>query len=209
MSILRHLGGVGLFALAVLDSSPFPTFGGTDILTAILAARRAEPWYYYAGVATAGSVLGAFITFRMARRAGADYLRAKFGQRRVTKLLALFERWGTSALALSTAVPIPSPTAAFFAASGVLNYPTRKFVLVVSLCRAARYAAIAAIASSYGRQFVRALLHPRQYYGVLVLMAAAAAVLVLAAIVVRKQLENAREILRAGIEQPSSTAAPE
>ncbi|MGA2992568.1 MAG: VTT domain-containing protein, partial [Candidatus Korobacteraceae bacterium] len=209
MSVLRHLGGVGLFALAVLDSSPFPTFGGTDILTAILAARPSEPWYYYAAMASAGSILGAYITFRMARRAGADYLRAKFGARRVTKLLALFERWGTGALALSTAVPIPSPTSAIFAAAGVLKYPTRKFLVVVTLCRVARYSAIAVIASRYGRHFVRALLHPRQYYGALLLMAVALMVLVMAAILVRKQLEEAREILRTGAEQPSSTASPE
>jgi membrane protein YqaA with SNARE-associated domain len=209
VSVLRHLGGLGLFALAVLDSTPFPTFGGPDILTAILAARHHEPWYYYASIAAAGSVLGAYITFRMARHAGADYLRDRFGVRRVTKLLGVFERWGTGALALSTAVPVPSPTSSLFAAAGVLNYPTRKFLLVVTLCRGARYAAIAAVASRYGRHFVRALQHPRQYFGVLLLMAAAAAVLVLAAILVRKQLEDAREILRAGVEQPSSTALPQ
>ena len=207
MSLLRHLGGLGLFLLAVLDSTPFPTFGGTDILTAILAARHHEPWYYYASIAAAGSILGAYITFRTARHAGADYLRDKFGARRVTKLLGLFERWGTGALAFSTAVPVPSPTASLFAASGVLNYPTRKFLLVVTLCRAARYAAIAAIAARYGRHFVRALTHPRQYFGLLLLMAAAVAILMLAAILVRKQLEDAREILRTGVEQPSSTAS--
>lgn len=67
-SALRHLGAFGLFFLAILDSSPMPTFGGLDILTAILAARHREPWYLYAGVATAGSVIGAYLTFRMARR---------------------------------------------------------------------------------------------------------------------------------------------
>jgi hypothetical protein len=51
---MRHLGAFGLFLLAIVDSSPIPTFGGLDILTAILAARHREPWYYYAGVATAG-----------------------------------------------------------------------------------------------------------------------------------------------------------
>jgi len=75
---VRHLGGFGLFLLAIVDSSPIPTFGGLDILTAILAARRHEPWYYYAGVATAGSVIGAYLTFRMARKAGLDYLNRKF-----------------------------------------------------------------------------------------------------------------------------------
>ena len=208
LTAFRHLGGAGLFVLAVLDSSPFPTFGGTDILTAILAASHREPWYYYAIIASAGSILGAYLTFRMAHRAGAAYLRDKFGERRVSKLLAVFERWGTGVLALSTAVPIPSPTAAFFATSGVLNYSPRKFLLVVTLCRAARYAAIAAVASSYGRHFVRALRHPGQYLGALLLITLGVILLVLAAVLVRHQLEDAREITRAAVEPPSPAPSP-
>jgi membrane protein DedA with SNARE-associated domain len=132
----------------------------------------------------------------MARRAGASYLRDKFGERRVGKLLAYFQRWGTGALVLSSAVPFPSPTSSFFAAAGVLNYPPKKFVVVVALSRAARYAAIASIASHYGRHFIRALSHPKQYYGVLLLIAAAAFVIVLAGILLRRQLQDARAVVR-------------
>ena len=195
MSLLRHLGVFGLFLLAVADSSPLPTFGGPDILTAIFAARHKDPWYYYAAVATTGSVIGAYLTFRMAQRAGSGYLREKFGERRVEKLLAFFERWGTGALVLSSAVPFPCPTSAFFAAAGVLNYRRRNFVIVVALSRAARYAAIASIASHYGRHFILALRHPSKYYGVLLLIAAAVALLMLAAILVHRQLEDAHGVL--------------
>src|SRR5437764_15041386 len=93
MTVLVHLGGAGLFAIAMIDSSPLPTFGGLDILTAILAARHEQPWFYYAAIATAGSVIGASLTFRAARKAGAIYLERKFGNR-VEKLLARFEHWG-------------------------------------------------------------------------------------------------------------------
>jgi membrane protein YqaA with SNARE-associated domain len=196
MSLLRHLGVLGLFLLAIADSTPLPTFAGPDILTAILAARHRDPWYYYAAVTTTGSVIGAYITFRMAHHAGADYMRAKFGERRVAKLLAYFQRWGTGALVLSSAVPFPSPTSAFFAAAGVLNYRRRNFVVVVTLSRAARYAAIASVASHYGGHFIRAFRHPAQYYGVLLLIAGAVFVLVLAAILLHRQLEDARGILR-------------
>src|SRR3984957_13352385 len=82
-STLMHLGALGLFFLAILDSSPLPTFGGPDILTAILAATHRNPWYEYAAVATAGSVIGAFLTFRIARRAESAYLQSKFGNRKL------------------------------------------------------------------------------------------------------------------------------
>ena len=165
MTMLRHLGGLGLFLVAMLDSSPLPTFGGLDILTAVLSARHREPWYYYAAIATIGSVISAYMTFRAARGAGAEYLERRFGKSRVKKLLAHFEKWGTGALVASTAIPFPFPTSFFFAAAGVLKYPLPKFIAVVAVCRAARYATIALIAALYGRKFIRALGHPEKYYG--------------------------------------------
>src|SRR5579864_9341114 len=78
LTSLRHLGAAGLFFLAILDSSPLPTFGGPDILTAILAASHRPLWYEYAASATAGSVIGAYLTFRLARSAGSAYLDKKF-----------------------------------------------------------------------------------------------------------------------------------
>src|SRR5206468_4326253 len=89
-SMFRHLGALGLFFLAILDSSPLPTFGGPDILTAILAASHRNPWYEYAAVATAGSVIGALLTFRVARRAGSAYLHSKFGNRKLDAILSFF-----------------------------------------------------------------------------------------------------------------------
>jgi membrane protein YqaA with SNARE-associated domain len=188
-AFLRHLGAFGLLLLAIADSSPIPTLAGPDILTAILAARQREPWYYYAGVATVGSVIGACMMFRMARKAGLDYLNRKFGQRKVARLLEHFQRWGTGALVFSTLVPFPFPTSAFFAAAGVLDYPLRTFFVVVALGRAARYGAIAAIASHYGRRFVVGLQHPRQHPGWLLAIAATAVIAITATLMLRKRFE--------------------
>src|ERR1700676_5483097 len=95
ISTLQHLGALGLFFLAILDSSPIPTFGGLDIFTAILAASHRNQWYEYAATATAGSVIGAYITFRLARKAGSAYLDNKFKKGTVSKFLKLFKKWGT------------------------------------------------------------------------------------------------------------------
>jgi membrane protein YqaA with SNARE-associated domain len=188
-TLLHHLGGFGLLLIAVVDSSPLPTFGGTDILTAILSARRVQPWYYFVAMATTGSVIGAYITFRAAQKAGSDYLERKFGKRKVSRFLETFEHWGTGGLAVSTAVPFPFPTSALFAAAGVLKYPTRKFLLVVAACRGARYAVIGLVAFHYGRHFIRVLRHPGQYYGWFIAIIIAAAGLVAAAFLVHRHLQ--------------------
>ena len=187
-SMFRHLGALGLFSLAIVDSSPLPTFGGPDILTAILAASHRNPWYEYAAVATAGSVIGAYLTFRLARKAGSAYLHSKLGHRKLDAILNFFGKWGTSALAVSTAIPIPMPTSMLFAAAGASDYGVKRFLTVVIICRSARYTFIAIIADHYGRQFVRVLRHPSQYWGWLLLFAGVVFSLTMAGILLNRRL---------------------
>ncbi len=191
LSTLRHLGAAGLFFLAIIDSSPVPTFAGPDILTAILAASHRPLWYEFAASATAGSVVGAYFTFRVARRAGSAYLDKKFKKGRVGKFLKLFKRWGTGTLVASTAIPLPTPTSMFFAAAGASNYPKGKFLIVVAISRAVRYFGIAFIAGHYGRHFLRVLRHPMQYWGWLLLFIALAGALVAGGILATQRLETA------------------
>jgi len=188
---LRRLGALGLFFLAILDSSPLPTFGGPDILTAVLSASHRDPWYEYAAMATAGSVLGAYFTFRVARHAGSAYLDKKFKKTKVAKFLKLFKRWGSGTLAASTAIPIPTPTSMFFAAAGASDYPLGKFLVIVTVGRAVRYSAIAFVADHYGRHFIRALRHPMQYWGWMLLFAALMIALIAGGLLLSRRLETA------------------
>lgn len=190
-STLRHLGALGLFSLAILDSSPLPTFGGPDILTAVLSATHRDPWYEYATSATAGSVIGAYLTFRVARKAGSAYLDSKFKKGKLSKFLRLFKRWGTGTLIASTAVPVPSPTSMFFAAAGASDYPLGRFLAIVAISRVVRYSVIAIVADHYGRHFVRALRHPTQYWGWMLLFAALIVGLVVGGILLNRRLEAA------------------
>lgn len=188
---LRHLGALGLFFLAVLDSSPAPTFGGPDILIAILAGSHRDPWYEYVAAATAGSVVGALLTFRIAHRAGSAYLRSKFGQGRVSAFLRLFQRQGTGTLIASTGIPFPFPTSLVFAAAGASGYPLKKYLPIVAVCRAVRYTAVAVVADLYGRHFIRVLRHPIQYWGWFLAFAFLAIALITAGIFIHRRMANA------------------
>lgn len=192
LSVFRHLGAFGLFFLTILDSSPVPTFGGPDILLAILVATRRNPWYEYAAAATAGSAIGAFITFRLARRAGEAYLESKFGQARVSKFLAIFKKWGTGTLIASTAIPFPFPTSLVFAAAGASEYQLGRYLAVVVLSRGFRYTVIGVIADVYGRHFVQIFRHPTQYWGWLLVFTAAVVALIGAGILLNRRLLTAQ-----------------
>jgi membrane protein DedA with SNARE-associated domain len=105
--------------------------------------------------------------------------------------LSFFERWGTGALAISAAVPFPTPTSFLFAAAGVSNYDTRKFLIVVAFCRAARYSLIAILAEHFGRHFIRAIRHPGQYWGWMLLFAGIVGAMVAIGVYVNRQMETA------------------
>jgi membrane protein YqaA with SNARE-associated domain len=186
----RHFGAAGLFVLAFLDSTPLPTFGGPDILLAILAGSHREPWYEYVVAATAGSVIGAYVTYRIGRGAGSAYLR-KFGHGRGAVFLKFFQKWGTGSLVASTAIPFPFPTSMIFGAAGASGYPLGKYITVIAVCRAARYSGIALIADLYGRHFIRVIRHPIQYWGWLLLFAGVVAGLIAGGILINRKLDTA------------------
>jgi membrane protein YqaA with SNARE-associated domain len=189
MRLFRHFGALGLFALAILDSTPLPTFGGPDILIVILVVSHRNPWYEYPAAATAGSVVGAYITFTLARRAGRAYLDSKFGGPRFSKLLKAFERWGIGALIASAAIPFPLPTSLFFAAAGASDtYRVATFITVVAASRGFRYTVVAIIAEVYGRHVIRVLRHPMQHWGWLLLLASAFVALIVSGILVNRRI---------------------
>jgi membrane protein YqaA with SNARE-associated domain len=202
LSVFRHLGVVGLFSLTILDSSPAPTFGGPDILIAIVVSTHREPWYVYTIVATVGSTIGAWITFRLARKAGHAYLESKFGHARVSGFLRIFKEWGTGTLVASTAIPFPFPTSLVFAAAGASGYPLSRYLAMVAASRAARYTVIAVISDLYGRHFVRMIAHPTQYWGWFLLFVAAIAALIGAGILLNRRLKDV-----AGAESVASSGA--
>jgi membrane protein YqaA with SNARE-associated domain len=199
---LRHLGGPGLFALAVLDGSPVPTLGGPDLVTALLAARHREPWYYYALMATIGGVIGSFITYSIARKAGEAYLARRFGIRRVRRLLQYFREWGGGTLVIAALLPPPFPATAVFAAAGILNYPARRYLAAIAAGRAIRYGLLAWAAEHYGRHFLRLVRHPERYVGWSVLAAAIIIVSVVAGAFMWRWVRTAETVPQAGADVP-------
>jgi membrane protein YqaA with SNARE-associated domain len=175
-----HLGGLGLIPLGLLDNSPLPIPGAMDVATLLLSARQQQLWLYYALMATAGSLLGGFLTYRLARKGGKAALERRFSRRKVDKVCAIFERWGFGAIAIPALLPPPVPMVPFLLAAGAMQYPIRKFLAALALGRIARYTILAYLAARYGRliiKFIRVHGHPVALGIIVVLLAIAAVVL--------------------------------
>jgi membrane protein YqaA with SNARE-associated domain len=160
---LVHLGALGFIPLGLIDSSIIPLPGSMDVLTIILAARSPELWFYYAVMATVGSVLGGFFTYRLARKGGEKSLEKRLSVKSMKRVVKLFERWGFAAIAIPALLPPPMPLVPFLLAAGAMQYSAKKFVLAMALGRIARYSILAYLAARYGRKMLPFLMqhgHP-------------------------------------------------
>jgi membrane protein DedA with SNARE-associated domain len=159
---VRHwlftLGGPGLILLGLVDSSVIPVPGSMDAMTIVLAAHDRELWPYYAIMATVGSVIGAYLTYRIARNGGEKALKDRLSPRNVQKVTEAFERWGFGAIALPALLPPPMPMVPFVIAAGALQYSPKKFLAAMSTGRVLRYCILAYLGAAYGRKIFRVIL---------------------------------------------------
>src|ERR1700682_4243295 len=157
---IAQLGGVGLIPLGLLDASLVPIPGSMDVLTIVLAARDSKLWFYYAGMATLGSVIGALVTFRLARKGGKETLKRKVSAARAERIIEIFSRWGFWSIAIAALLPPPVPMVPFVIAAGATQYSTEKFLAALTLGRVIRYSLLALLAARYGRQIINFIAHP-------------------------------------------------
>jgi membrane protein YqaA with SNARE-associated domain len=152
---LVHLGGPGLILLGLVDNSPIPLPGSMDVATILLAAHNRNLWIYYSMMATAGAVLGGYLTYRMARKGGKETLEKRFSTRKTARAYAIFERWGLAAVAIPAILPPPFPIVPMLLAAGAMQYPARKFLAALAVGRGIRYTILAYLGAHYGRNIVR------------------------------------------------------
>jgi membrane protein DedA with SNARE-associated domain len=152
---LIHLGGPGLILVAIIDQSFVPIPGGLDFATIILTAGRPNLWWYYWLMATAGALLGAWITYGISKKGGQEALEKRLPRSKVKKLTEGFEKGGFWVLFLGALMPPPIPLIAAVVAAGALQYPPRKFLLALGSSRVLRYGIIVWLAHHYGRHIIR------------------------------------------------------
>lgn len=156
---LIHLGGPSLIVLGLLDNSAIPLPGSMDVGTILLAAQRREPWIYYAVMATAGALLGGYVTYDMARKAGKEALEKRFSKATLKRVYRTFEKWGFAAVAIPAVLPPPFPMTPTLLAAGAMQYPARQFLGALAVGRAVRYTILAYLGARYGRHIVTFLNH--------------------------------------------------
>jgi membrane protein YqaA with SNARE-associated domain len=153
---LTHLGALGLFSVAIVDSSPIPLPlpGSTDLLLLWLVAYGGDPWLL-AACAIAGSLVGGYSTWHLGRRGGEAALRRYVPARLLGRVVGWVERHRILAVFLPAVLPPPIPLLPFALASGALGVSRRRFLVVYGSARTLRYSLIAWLGVVYGRHAIR------------------------------------------------------
>jgi membrane protein YqaA with SNARE-associated domain len=147
-------GGVGLFVVAALDSSflSFPQVN--DLLIIYLSTKTPSLMPYYAGMTTAGSLVGCLVLYAFARRGGEVFLRKRFSGERVERGLELYQRHGLLAVVVPSLLPPPTPFKLFVLLAGAAKVSPWKFLAAVTIGRGIRYFGQGYLAVLYGEAAV-------------------------------------------------------
>jgi len=195
---LIHLGGPGLILLGLADNSVIPLPGSMDVLTIWLAAYHRDIWFYYAIMATAGAVIGGYVTYRLAYKSGKRALERRFSPKKVEKVFSKFEHWGFWAVAIPALLPPPFPIVPALLAAGAMEFPRKKFLVSLALGRGVRYTILAFLGEHYGTHIVR--FFSRYYQPALVTLIGLAVIAGIAGLVEYKRVQKHSRHVRTGPE---------
>jgi membrane protein YqaA with SNARE-associated domain len=147
-----ELGGVGLFVIALLDSSFLSFPQANDLLIIILSTKYPERMPYYAGMTTTGSIIGCYMLYFVARRGGEVFLRKRVKGRYADRAIALYQKHGLLAVVVPALLPPPVPFKVFVLLAGAAAVSPVRFGIAVAIGRGIRYFGQGYLAVLYGEQ---------------------------------------------------------
>ncbi|MBP7779360.1 MAG: hypothetical protein KA371_19755 [Acidobacteria bacterium] len=142
-------GGLGVLAVAVLDSSVMALPNLTDGLVMYLTIQHPAWWWYYAAMGTAGVVIGSLPLYVVARRGGQAFLARRLSGTRASGAIAWYRRSAFAAIAGPAFIPPPMPLKIFVLLAGATGYPPWRLVAALVLGRGSRHALEAGLAAAY------------------------------------------------------------
>lgn len=155
-SVLGYfLSPLGIVGMGILDASMiFFMPLGIDFVVIVMTARKPELFWWYALLATAGSLIGAAGTYWVGKKAGEKGLSRFVRPRRLERVKARVNR-GAVVVAGLALIPPPFPFTPFVLAGGALGMNPWSFFSALGAARILRFGAEAALAYRYGSQILR------------------------------------------------------
>jgi membrane protein YqaA with SNARE-associated domain len=149
------LSPLGVLLLGGLDSSMlFFLPAAIDTAVVVMVARHRNWFWLFPLLATAGSVIGATVTYFVGRKIGEAGLERWMSKSRLAKVRKKVEDRQIFAVALAAVLPPPFPLTPFVLTGGALGINKQKFYATLASMRMVRFGAEAVLALLYGRQIL-------------------------------------------------------
>jgi membrane protein DedA with SNARE-associated domain len=145
-------GPLGAFVAAIIDGAGLPSPGGMDWLLILLCVNRPRMAWWMAGLTILGSIIGCFILYAIARRAGDKMLEKYRHQPKFQRFERWFQRYGLLTVFIPALVPIPLPMKFFVICAGVFEVPAAVFVSVMLAARIPRFLGLAYLGVKLGEE---------------------------------------------------------
>jgi membrane protein YqaA with SNARE-associated domain len=155
LRVLIWLGGFGLIGLGILDSSFLFLPLANDLLLVALTARKPDLFWYYAIMATTGSVIGCFLTDLLSRRLGEAGIERMANPRRLETVQRRLKTHAWWVLGTAALMPPPFPFTVFLMAAAALQIPRTRVLTAVAAARLVRYFVVALLAVRFGSYVLR------------------------------------------------------
>ena len=195
MHFFFHLGLIGLFLVAIVDSSfvPLPIPGVTDIMLILYAAAHTNPILLVA-IATLGSATGGLVSHAVGQAGGMKFLEKHVPAYILTRVTHWMEHHAILSVSLPAILPPPMPLSPFVLVAGAVHMSRKKFMAAFTLSRLLRHTIAVWIGIRYGRTFLRLWSHFNAKWATTVLIALWSIILLFTAIAIWKLYQTSRTI---------------
>ena len=149
---IMSFGGLGIFLLAIADSSFLSVPEGNDILIILLSAGGSwAHMTYFVSLTILGSVVGCLLLYLVGKKGGNPILRRRFSEHRIERAEHLFKKYGILAVLIPSIIPPPMPFKIFVLSAGVFRLNLLRFLTAVVIGRTIRYSTWGILAVLYGK----------------------------------------------------------
>jgi membrane protein YqaA with SNARE-associated domain len=195
MHFFLHLGLVGLFLVAIVDSSfvPLPIPGVTDIMLILYAAAHTNPILLVA-IATLGSAIGGLVSHAAGQAGGMAFLKKHVPVRILTRVTSWMETHAILAVSLPAILPPPMPLSPFVLAAGAVRMSRKKFMAAFTLSRLVRHIIAVWIGIRYGHAFLHLWTHFSAKWATTILITIWTIILLSLAFAIWKLIRTSHEI---------------
>ena len=146
----------GLILLGALDASLFVFIPfGTDAVVIYVSARNRELFWLYPLLVTAGSIVGAAVTYAIGAKISDEGLTRFVSSRHLERFRTRVKDLGPLTLGVSALLPPPFPLTAFILTSGALKVPLARFLMIFAGARLLRFSIEALLAQRFGTSLLR------------------------------------------------------